>query len=99
MIGGSSGIGLETARLARAHGAEVVLTGRDADRLRAAADEVDARARRRRSTSTDLDRLERFFAELAGPVDHVMVTGPGPYYAPSPTWTSPRRGATSTTAC
>ena len=36
VIGGSSGIGLETARLARAEGADVVLTGRDPDRLRRA---------------------------------------------------------------
>jgi NAD(P)-dependent dehydrogenase (short-subunit alcohol dehydrogenase family) len=40
VIGGSAGIGLETARLGR------------------------------------------FFQELPGPVDHVLVTGPGPYYAP-----------------
>ena len=34
VIGGSSGIGLETARLARAEGADVILTARDPDRLR-----------------------------------------------------------------
>ena len=33
VIGGSSGIGLETARRARAEGAEVVLTARNRDRL------------------------------------------------------------------
>ena len=33
LIGGSSGIGLETARHARGEGAEVVLVGRDQDRL------------------------------------------------------------------
>jgi NAD(P)-dependent dehydrogenase (short-subunit alcohol dehydrogenase family) len=32
LIGGSAGIGLETARLARSEGAEVVLTGRDPER-------------------------------------------------------------------
>ena len=32
VIGGSSGIGLETARRARAEGAEVILTGRDPER-------------------------------------------------------------------
>jgi NAD(P)-dependent dehydrogenase (short-subunit alcohol dehydrogenase family) len=26
--------------------------------------------------------VERFFDELLTPIDHVMVTGPGPYYAP-----------------
>src|SRR5262249_51169193 len=33
VIGGSSGIGLETARLARAKGADIILTARDPDRL------------------------------------------------------------------
>ena len=42
VIGGSSGIGLETARQARAEGAEVVLTGRDPDRLRRAANRKPA---------------------------------------------------------
>jgi NAD(P)-dependent dehydrogenase (short-subunit alcohol dehydrogenase family) len=41
-IGGSAGIGLETARRARTEGAEVVLTGRSPDRLKRAAAEVDA---------------------------------------------------------
>jgi NADP-dependent 3-hydroxy acid dehydrogenase YdfG len=34
VIGGSSGIGFETARHARAEGASVILTGRNADCLR-----------------------------------------------------------------
>ena len=33
VIGGSAGIGLETARRAREEGAEVILTARDPDRL------------------------------------------------------------------
>jgi NAD(P)-dependent dehydrogenase (short-subunit alcohol dehydrogenase family) len=32
--------------------------------------------------ATDFDRLKRFFDELPTPIDHVLVTGPGPYYAP-----------------
>jgi NAD(P)-dependent dehydrogenase (short-subunit alcohol dehydrogenase family) len=80
VIGGSAGIGLETARLARAHGADVALVARDQDRLRDAADQVDAR-----STAAfdirDLARVEQFFGDLPGPIDHVMVTGPGPYYS------------------
>ena len=81
VIGGSSGIGLETARLARAEGAEVVVTGRDPDRLQRAAADVGA-LRTAAFDATDFDRLERFFAELPGPVDHVMVTAGSPYYAP-----------------
>ena len=33
LIGGSSGIGLEAARLARAQGADIILTARNPDRL------------------------------------------------------------------
>jgi len=80
VIGGSAGMGLETARLARARGADVVLTGRDPDRLRAAADEVGAAATDA-FDATDLDRLQQFFEDLDGPVDHIMVTGGGPYYS------------------
>ena len=81
VIGGSSGIGLETARLARREGAEVVLTGRDPERLRRAAADVGAQ-RTAAFDATDFDRLERFFAELPAPLDHVMVTAGSPYYAP-----------------
>jgi NADP-dependent 3-hydroxy acid dehydrogenase YdfG len=80
VLGGSAGIGLETARLARGEGANVVLTGRDRDRLQHAAAEVHA-LRTDAFDATDRARLERFFAELPGPIDHVMVTAGGPYYA------------------
>jgi NAD(P)-dependent dehydrogenase (short-subunit alcohol dehydrogenase family) len=36
--------------------------------------------------TTDYERLGRFFDELATPIDHVLVTGPGPYYAPLATF-------------
>lgn len=81
LIGGSSGIGLETARLARAEGAEIVLTGRNPDRLEQAAADVGA-ARARAFDATDPAAVAAFFAELAGPVDHVLVTAGGPTYGP-----------------
>jgi len=81
VIGGSAGIGLETARSARAEGANVVLTGRDPERLRRAAAEVDAQ-RTAAFDATDFELLEKFFNDLPSPIDHVLVTGPGPYYAP-----------------
>jgi len=81
VIGGSAGIGLETARRARAEGANVILTGRNPERLQRAASEVGALSTAA-FDATDFDRLRRFFDELPTPVDHVMVTGPGPYYAP-----------------
>ena len=81
VIGGSAGIGLETARLARAEGADVILTARDPERLEHAANELGA-GTRAAFDATDFDRLRRFFDELPTPIDHVLVTGPGPYYAP-----------------
>jgi NAD(P)-dependent dehydrogenase (short-subunit alcohol dehydrogenase family) len=80
VIGGSSGIGLETARRAREEGAHVILTARDPDRLRRAGLELGASVAA--FDATDFDRLEKFFDELPTPIDHVLVTGPGPYYAP-----------------
>src|SRR4051794_3938895 len=81
LLGGSAGIGLETARLARAAGADVVLTGRDPDRLHKAADDVGALASAA-FDATDTGRLDRFFQDLPQPIDHVLLTGGGPYYAP-----------------
>ena len=80
VIGGSSGIGLETARRAREEGADVIVTARDADRLRRVGDELGAGTVA--FDATDFDRLARFFDELPTSIDHVLVTGPGPYYAP-----------------
>ena len=81
LIGGSSGIGLETARSARAEGAQVVLTGRDPERLGHAAAEVGAR-RHAAFDARDPDRLDAFFRSFSAPVDHVMLTAGRPYYAP-----------------
>lgn len=81
VVGGSAGIGLATARLARAEGAQVVLTGRDPGRLERAAREVGA-AGATAFDATDAALLEGFFHDLPAPVDHVMVTAGSPYYAP-----------------
>ena len=80
-IGGSAGIGLETARLARTQGADVILTGRNHERLERAAAELGAKSIAA-FDATDWAALDRFFRDLPGQIDHVMVTGPGPYYAP-----------------
>jgi NAD(P)-dependent dehydrogenase (short-subunit alcohol dehydrogenase family) len=80
LLGGSSGIGLETARQARAEGADVVLVGRRRDRLEQAAAEVKALSVAA-FDATDPESLERFFQELPGPIDHVLDTAAGNYYA------------------
>jgi NAD(P)-dependent dehydrogenase (short-subunit alcohol dehydrogenase family) len=81
LIGGSAGIGLETARLARAEGADVVITGRNPERLEQAALEVGAL----RTAAFDADdeaALQAFFEDLPSPIDHVLVTAGGPSYGP-----------------
>jgi NAD(P)-dependent dehydrogenase (short-subunit alcohol dehydrogenase family) len=80
VIGGSSGIGLETARRAREEGAEIIITARNPDRVHRAGLELGASIAA--FDATNFDRLERFFDEVPAPIDHVLVTGPAPYYAP-----------------
>jgi NAD(P)-dependent dehydrogenase (short-subunit alcohol dehydrogenase family) len=78
VIGGSAGIGLETAHLARAKGARVILTARNAERLKHAATEVDALSTAA-FDATDPVACARFFRDLPV-IDHVMVTAGRPYY-------------------
>ncbi len=81
VIGGTSGIGLETARRANAEGAKLILAARNPEHLQDASRELGTL-----STSafdaTNFDQLKKFFDELPAPIDHVLVTGPGPYYSP-----------------
>jgi NAD(P)-dependent dehydrogenase (short-subunit alcohol dehydrogenase family) len=81
VIGGSAGIGLETARRARAEGAQLILAARNPEHLEHASRELGALSSAA-FDATDFDRLKKFFDELPTPIDHVLVTGPGPYYAP-----------------
>lgn len=78
VIGGSAGIGFETARRARAEGAGVILTGRNAERLQHAASEVDALSTAA-FDAADPVALDRFFRDLPT-IDDVMVTACRPYY-------------------
>ena len=78
VIGGSAGIGLETARRARSEGAKLILTGRSPETLRHAASELDAQTAA--FDATDAGSLERFFSDLPTPIDHVMVTAGRPTY-------------------
>src|SRR5207244_9692076 len=78
VIGGSAGIGFETARRARAEGAKVNLTGRNAERLQHAASEVNALSTAA-FDAADPVALDRFFRDLPT-IDHVMVTAGRPYY-------------------
>ena len=73
VIGGSSGIGLETARRAREEGADVIITARNPDRLRRVGLELGASIAA--FDATDFDRLGQFFDALPPPIDHLLVTG------------------------
>ena len=95
VIDGSGGIGLETARRARAEGAIVILTGRNSERLKQAALELDVQ-RTAAFDANDPASLQSFFQDLPTPIDHVMVTAGTPHYGP-PLEMSPeeaRRGLT-----
>ncbi|EOD69825.1 short-chain dehydrogenase [Amycolatopsis vancoresmycina DSM 44592] len=81
LVGGSAGIGFETARLARAEGADVVLTGRSPDKLEKAAEELGARSTAAFDVA-DPAAVSGFFAALPGTIDHVLVTAGGPHYGP-----------------
>ena len=98
VIGGSAGIGLETARHARAEGADVILTGRNPGPARARG-RGSRRAAHRSLRRHRLRSPQAFFHDLPTPIDHVMVTGPGPYYGPLPSWTASGHTAISTITC
>jgi NAD(P)-dependent dehydrogenase (short-subunit alcohol dehydrogenase family) len=81
IIGGSAGIRLATAKQVRAAGGDVVLTGRDRGRLAEAAAQTQPLTTAA-FDAADHDALAAFFEQLDAPVDHVMVTAGGSYYAP-----------------
>jgi NAD(P)-dependent dehydrogenase (short-subunit alcohol dehydrogenase family) len=80
VIGGSSGIGLETARHARAAGADLIVTARNPDRLHRVGLELGAKISA--FDASDVGRLTSFFEALQTSVDHLFVSGSGPHYAP-----------------
>ncbi|MFD3437186.1 SDR family oxidoreductase [Streptomyces sp. NPDC058685] len=81
VIGASAGMGLETARRVRAAGGQVVMVGRNPERLEQAALEIEP-VSTAAFDATDTDKLKQFFQDLPGPVDHVLSTAGGPAYMP-----------------
>ncbi|MGH8809896.1 MAG: SDR family NAD(P)-dependent oxidoreductase, partial [Noviherbaspirillum sp.] len=76
VTGGNSGIGLATAKRLADEGAQVVITGRDRNSLKAAVAEIGARAQgvvADVTSQADLDRLYAEIKEKHGRLDGLFV--------------------------
>ncbi|MBR1121174.1 SDR family oxidoreductase [Bradyrhizobium lablabi] len=71
VVGGSSGIGLATAELAKREGAQIIIASRNAERLDAIAEKMNVVAIP--ADVTDDKSVANLF-KSCGPVDHVVVT-------------------------
>jgi len=76
VIGGTSGIGLEVARSAAAHGARVTAAGRSAERIRAAQASLGDAVAVRALDMSDEAAVEQFFSTFKA-IDHLVVTATG----------------------
>ncbi|WP_322013870.1 SDR family oxidoreductase [Paraburkholderia sp. J12] len=74
VIGGSSGIGLATARRAAAEGAQVTIASRSGERLRSALADLPEGVRAAQLDVLDEAAVERYFDDEAE-WDHVVVSG------------------------
>lgn len=82
IIGGSSGIGLETAKQATALGAEVIIASRSEDKLQKAKEILGFKTTAYQLDTTDELQVQSFF-EKVGHLDHLVVsaaeTSSGPF--------------------
>ncbi|QPC92178.1 SDR family oxidoreductase [Mesorhizobium sp. INR15] len=76
IIGGSSGIGLATARKLVGPGMKVTITGRSPERLKSAWESLDGMAEKAAFDASKPDEVKRFFSEL-GPFDHLVLAASG----------------------
>ena len=73
ITGGTSGIGLETAKLFRAEGAEVVIVGSNADRLEAAGRELEGQATLIQADVRKVADIERAVEETRLKFGHIDI--------------------------
>ena len=73
VLGGSAGIGLETARLLAGLGAQVTIGGRNRERLDAAVRQLGGQAQAVAVDAGQPDSLRQFFAQ-AGPISDLVIT-------------------------
>ena len=73
IIGGSSGMGLASAKAAAAEGAYVLIAGRSQEKLRRALDEIEGEADAHTLDVTQEEAVKDFFVRL-GAFDHLVTT-------------------------
>lgn len=73
IIGGSSGMGLASAKAAAAAGAYLLIAGRSREKMLGALDEIGGEAEGRTLDVTREDEVKKFFAEI-GSLDHLVTT-------------------------
>ena len=73
VIGGNSGIGLASAKAFANEGAQVIITGRDSDRLRTSAQEIGHNAIAHRSDISDLVQIDALFETVRKVFGHIDV--------------------------
>jgi NAD(P)-dependent dehydrogenase (short-subunit alcohol dehydrogenase family) len=76
VVGGSSGMGLATAKRLAREGAHVVIASRSEAKLKAALAEIEGKAEAKALDFTDEECVRRFF-ESVGPFDHLVLMGAG----------------------
>lgn len=74
VLGGTSGIGLATAKAALAQGYAVTILGRDPARLAAALAELGQAARGQTLDALDRPALDAFFADAGAGFDHLVLS-------------------------
>lgn len=72
VLGGSSGIGLATVKRLASAGYEVIATGRDEEKLRAAVSSIDGSVRVEAFDGTQRESLDQFFGSV-GTIDHLVI--------------------------
>jgi Dehydrogenases with different specificities (related to short-chain alcohol dehydrogenases) len=74
IIGGSSGIGLATGKLLVEKDADVIVVGRNKERLAAALYQIGGRAKAEQADFTDMTSLQALFTRI-GTFDHLVLAG------------------------
>jgi len=76
IVGGSSGIGLATAKVAAEKGSEVLIAGRSADKLDRAVTEIGSACSAKQLDVTDEEAVKAFFEDIES-IDHLITSASG----------------------